>query len=88
MVARAVTIRQAQTRWGSCSHDDRLMFALRLVLAPCEVIEYVVVHELAHIKHKHHAREFWREVEAAFPQYRSVRRWLREHEREIMHKLS
>jgi len=64
-------------RWGSCSAANRLAFSWRLILAPPEAIDYVVVHELAHMKEKSHAPAFWRLVAAASPDYREQRDWLR-----------
>ena len=76
--ARAIRISQAQSRWGSCSPDDRLAFAWRLIMAPPTVIDYVVVHELAHIREKNHSRRFWQVVEKIMPDYEKQRIWLRE----------
>ena len=71
-------ITSARTRWGSCSSKGSLNFSWRLVLAPLEVIDYVVVHELAHLKQRNHSRAFWAEVETMMPDYRQHRRWLKE----------
>ncbi len=73
----AVRIGRGRSRWGSCSPGNRLTFSWRLVLAPPAVIDYVVVHELVHLKEKHHADPFWRAVAAVIPEYRDRRRWLR-----------
>jgi len=70
-------ITNAAARWGSCSASNRLAFSWRLVLAPPEAIDYVVVHELAHMKEKSHAPAFWRVVASASPDYREQRAWLR-----------
>lgn len=75
---KRVRITSAKTRWGSCSPDGTLNFTWRLVMAPLEVIDYVVLHELVHLRAKNHSRKFWKAVEAVCPQYRIHRKWLRE----------
>jgi len=74
-----VRITSARTRWGSCSANQTLNFAYRLSMAPLEVIEYVVVHELAHLKVRNHSKDFWRLVGQLKPDYQTNRRWLKEH---------
>ncbi|MBK7452806.1 MAG: M48 family metallopeptidase [Anaerolineales bacterium] len=71
-------ISSARTRWGSCSPDGTLNFTWRLVMAPLEVIDYVVIHELAHLRVKNHSSKFWDVVKAIDPQYKEKRKWLRE----------
>jgi len=78
-VPKQVKISSARTRWGSCSPDGTLNFTWRLVMAPLDVIDYVVVHELAHLRIKDHSRRFWREVEKIMPEYKDRRKWLRVH---------
>ena len=73
-----ITIRHQKTRWGSCSSKGNLNFNCYLMLAPQEVLEYVVVHELAHIAHKNHGPQFWALVERYLPDYRARRAMLRE----------
>lgn len=75
---KQVKITSAKTRWGSCSSNGALNFTWRLVMAPLDVIDYVVVHELAHLRVKDHSRKFWNVVEAIYPEYRKQRKWLRE----------
>jgi predicted metal-dependent hydrolase len=70
-------ITSAQKRWGSCNSKGNLHFAWRLVMAPLPVVDYVVVHELAHIVEKNHSARFWRRVERILPDYRERRAWLR-----------
>lgn len=74
-----IAIRDQRTRWGSCSSRGTLSFNWRLVLAPPEVAEYVVVHELCHLREPNHSPRFWQLVAAARPGYREQRRWLAEH---------
>ena len=73
-----VKITSAKTRWGSCSPNGTLNFTWRVVMAPLDVIDYVVVHELAHLHVKNHSSKFWKSVEAIYPDYKKQRNWLRE----------
>ena len=72
-----VRIGSARSRWGSCSHKNHLSFTWRLIMAPHSVIDYVVIHELAHIKEKNHSNRFWNLVEEIVPDYGTHRKWLR-----------
>ena len=72
-----VRIGNAKSRWGACSPDNNLSFAWRLVMAPCSVIDYVVVHEVAHIREKNHSHHFWNLLERVVPDYGIHRHWLR-----------
>lgn len=71
-----LTITGAQTRWGSCSAQGSINFSWRLMAAPLEVVDYVVIHELAHLTHRNHSQKFWREVEWFMPDYRAAKIWL------------
>lgn len=73
-----VKITGAAKRWGSCARSGDLTFTWRLVMAPLEVIDYVVVHELSHLKEMNHSRRFWANVEALLPEYKRHRAWLKE----------
>ena len=74
-----ISIREQKTRWGSCSSAGNLNFNWRLIFAPESVLDYVVVHELAHRKEMNHSRAFYDIVESILPDYRISRRWLRDH---------
>jgi len=78
---RMIKITSAQGRWGSCSGSGSINFPWRLVMAPVDVIDYVVVHELAHIHEKNHSARFWNKVEAVFPDYKQKKLWLKENKR-------
>ena len=78
-----IPIRDQKTRWGSCSGRGNLNFNWKLVLMPPEVLDYVVVHELAHRKQMNHSPLFWAEVGRVLPDYESRRRWLKEHGKEV-----
>lgn len=73
-----ITVRNQKTRWGSCSSKGNLNFNCLLMLAPPEVLDYVVVHELCHRKQMNHSKAFWLEVEKVLPNYKEVRKWLKE----------
>jgi len=82
-----VTIRSQRTRWGSCSAQGNLNFNCLLMLAPRDVLDYVVVHELCHRKQMNHAPEFWAEVERVLPQYKNCRKWLKENGNALIARL-
>jgi hypothetical protein len=76
--AKSVKITSAEKRWGSCSAEDNLSFSFRLMMAPPDIINYVIVHELMHIKEKNHSATFWKLIEASMPEYKTHRRWLKD----------
>ena len=75
----AVSVRDQKSRWGSCSADGRLSYSWRLVLAPSFVLDYVAAHEVAHLKHMNHGRQFWRLVLTHCAESGAARNWLRRH---------
>lgn len=77
-------INAARTRWGSCSPTGALNFSWRLIMAPMESIDYVVVHELVHTIIHNHSRRFWNKVESIMPDYKSRKVWLKEHGQELL----
>jgi predicted metal-dependent hydrolase len=77
----SASVKYAKTRWGSCSSDGRLFFNSRLSMLSDDVAEYIVVHELCHLKQMNHSRAFWDCVEAALPSCRATRRKLRTEEK-------
>jgi predicted metal-dependent hydrolase len=79
----SIAVRDQRTRWGSCSSSGTLSFSWRLVVPPADVLTYVVVHELCHVRRHDHSKAFWRLVEQALPGYAEPRRWLREHGDEL-----
>ena len=72
-----ISIRNQRSRWGSCGRDGHITLNWRLVLMPQEVRDYVILHELMHLRRMDHSPEYWRLVEAACPDYRQARDWLR-----------
>lgn len=73
-----VKITSAKYRWGSCSRGNRLSLSWRVILAPLSIIDYIVIHELVHIKEKNHSGRFWGYLESFLPDYRKQRLWLKE----------
>jgi predicted metal-dependent hydrolase len=73
----AVTIRNQRSRWGSCARNGNIALNFRLVQMPQPIRDYVLIHELMHLRQQNHSRRFWRLVEAACPAFRDAERWLR-----------
>lgn len=82
-----ITIRNQKTCWGSCSQKGNLNFNCLLMLAPPEIADYVVVHELCHRLEMNHSKRFWELVEKELPDYRERRRWLKENGPAIMGRM-
>ncbi len=78
-----IKIRYTVSKWGSCSSQKKLSFSTRLLLLPEEIIDYVIIHELAHLIEPNHSNKFWALVEKAMPDYRKRERWLKEKGREF-----
>lgn len=72
-----IVIRNQKTRWGSCSSKGNLNFNWRLLMAPAEVLDYVVVHELCHLAYLDHSKQFWQMVAAVLPDWKERRNWLK-----------
>ena len=72
-----VSIRSQRSRWGSCARNGNIALNFRLVQMPPDVADYVLLHELMHIRQQNHSRRFWRLVEAACPAFRDAERWLK-----------
>lgn len=73
-----VSISSAKTNWGSCSYNNKLHFTYRLLLCPNDVLNYVIIHELAHTQIKNHSREFWALVANFCPNYKIYNKWLKD----------
>lgn len=85
---RRLCIRGAKTRWGSCSQKGNLNFNWKLMMAPEPVINYVIIHELVHLKEMNHSKKFGDLVAEHCPQWRRHKRWLKEHQSELAAKLT
>ena len=76
-------IADGSSRWGSCSQSGTMSLSWRLMLAPPEVLDYVVVHEACHLQHLNHGAGFWSSVERLRPKWRSSHAWLQQHGAEL-----
>ncbi|MGI6066979.1 MAG: M48 family metallopeptidase [Bacillota bacterium] len=76
---RQIFIKNQKTRWGSCSEKRNLNFNLRLVMAPLEIVDYIIIHELAHLKEMNHSRKFWEIVDCFCPNRRQCQAWLKDY---------
>lgn len=83
VVPGSVRLSSAHGRWGSCGPNNSINLVWRLVLAPLNVIDYVAVHELCHIRRRDHSAAFWKLVQGILPQYKTARRYLKEHGAEL-----
>jgi predicted metal-dependent hydrolase len=79
LTVRRVTVRNQKSRWGSCSRRGTLSLNWRLIQTPDSVRDYIIRHELAHLRHMNHSEKFWQEVERLDPGFRAAERWLKEH---------
>lgn len=73
-----IKISNAKTRWGSCSYNGNISINWRLIMAPVEVLDYVIVHELVHLKIDNHSKDFWQNVEKIYPDYKKAKKWLKD----------
>lgn len=73
-----IKISNAKTRWGSCSYNGNININWRLIMAPIEVLDYVIIHEFIHLKVDNHSRKFWQEVESIYPDYKKAKKWLKD----------
>ena len=71
-----IIITNAERRWGSCNNKGILRFSWRLAMAPQDIIDYVIIHELMHIKHLNHSRAYWQEVIDVMPDFKLKKRWM------------
>jgi len=78
-----IKITKAERRWGSCSSKGSLCFSWRLLMAPLDVIDYVIVHELVHLEIRDHSTRFWMRVESIMPDYKKRKKWLRDNDRKM-----
>lgn len=73
-----IKVKNMKSRWGSCTGQNGINLNIRLAYAPKKVLDYVVIHELCHIRHKHHQKNFWQAVAAVEPSYTIYRKWLKD----------
>ncbi len=84
LTVAGITIRNQQSRWGSCSRSGKIALNFRLVQMPPSVSDYVLIHELMHLTQQNHSVRFWRLVEAACPGFREAEAWLKRHGRGLL----
>ena len=82
-----ITIRTQKTRWGSCTSEGNLNFNCLLMMAPPEVLDYIVIHELSHRVEMNHSAKFWAQVEKVLPEYREAHKWLKENGRGLIMRM-
>ncbi len=76
-------VKDQKTRWGSCSRKGNINLNWRLILAPSSVIDYVIIHELLHLKHMNHSADFWKDLAGFLPDYKLQRNWLKENGKKL-----
>ncbi|MHB1407018.1 MAG: M48 family metallopeptidase [Desulfitobacteriaceae bacterium] len=79
-----VSIKEQKTKWGSCSGKGNINLNWQIIRAPEKVTDYVIIHELAHLKYMNHSPDFWKVVAQEMPEYKVWKKWLREHGRELV----
>jgi predicted metal-dependent hydrolase len=84
---KRISIRGQKTRWGSCSRKRNLNFNWKLLMAPEPVIDYVIIHELTHLKEMNHSKRFWKLVAQYCPRWREHKKWLKQHEADLTARL-
>lgn len=82
---KSIRIKNLRSRWGSCSSMGGLNFSWRLILAPVEVVDYVIIHELSHLNHMNHSQRFWQLVEVQCPDYKNHINWLKKEGQKLLH---
>ena len=84
LTPKSVFIKDYKARWGSCFPDGKISYNWRIIIAPHNIVDYVVVHELCHLKHPNHSPTYWRSVKRVIPEFADFRKWLRDHESELV----
>lgn len=79
---KGIKLKHSTSKWGACYPDKTLIFSTKLLLFPIEIIEYVIIHELAHLKEMNHSKKFWFLVQQAMPDYKKHVQWLKKHQNE------
>ena len=80
----SLRIKHQKTRWGSCSAKGNINLNLRLMMAPTEAIDYVIIHELCHLRELNHSKQFWTHVEICCPQFRKRKAWFQQHQAQLV----
>lgn len=83
LIYKALKLSSARTRWGSCSRQKNINLNWRLIMAPLDIIDYVIAHELAHTMHMNHSKRFWDQVEEIVPSHKTHKKWLKDFGRSL-----
>lgn len=75
-----IKVKDVKSKWGSCTYDNKLCFNYRLIMAKREIIDYVVIHEMCHMVHKNHSKDYWDLVQELYPMYKRCDKWLKKNE--------
>jgi predicted metal-dependent hydrolase len=86
LYAKRIKVKRLTSRWGSCSSDRTLTFSLFMAQLSLELIDYIIVHELTHIKHMNHSKQFWNHIGRFIPDYKALRAELKTHRLELIPK--
>ena len=73
-----IKVKDVKSKWGSCTYDNKLCFNYRLIMANEEIIDYLIIHEMCHMVHKNHSKDYWNLVEKLYPIYKKCDKWLKE----------
>ena len=76
---RQIKIKDQKKRWGSCTYKGNLLFNWRIIMAPYSIIDYLIVHEMSHLIHRNHSKNFWKMVETILPDYKKRKKWLKDY---------
>ena len=87
LVPTSINIRQYKARWGSCNNLGQIQLNYLLMMAPNWVSDYVIVHELCHLTHLNHSKQFWLLVEQHYPNFRLAKQWLKEHQQQLVWRI-
>lgn len=79
-----ITIKSQKTLWGSCSSKKNINYNYKIIMAPMEIVDYIVVHELCHLIHMNHSRQYWNTVQSILPDYKIRRQWLKDNGFKLM----
>ena len=74
---KKITVKSYKKRWGSCSYKEELSYNWKLIMAPEKIIDYVIVHELCHLIHFNHSKDYWEKVSKILPNYKTSKEWLK-----------
>ena len=74
---KKITIKSYKKRWGSCSYKEELSYNWKLIMAPEKIIDYVIIHELCHLIHFNHSKDYWEKVSKILPNYKTSKEWLK-----------